>query len=68
MTNLTNPNPTANQWQPLSRVARRLRVRPDIVRSLIHSGYLVGYLEGRRWFIRADSLQRYIRWRDRRVA
>ncbi len=58
-------------WLPLPVVARRLRTSFGTIVWLLHHGYLVGHLVRPHWFIRSDSLQRYIRWRrarERRAA
>ncbi len=58
--------PTSRQpasWLPLPTVARRLGLRFDTVITLIRTRKLEGRLcGGRRWFVRADSLQYTSRW------
>ncbi len=61
----SGPQSSQPAWLPLPVVARRLRTSFGTVVWLLHHGYLVGHLVRPHWFIRADSLQRYIRWRKR---
>lgn len=40
----------------VSDVARELRVRPDVVRSLLFLGHLNGYRRGGRWVVVRESV------------
>jgi len=54
-----SPSHSDDAWVPLPIAARRLRRLQRAVLVLIRQGCLIARLVGRRWFVQADSVERF---------